>query len=156
DGRVLLRASDHRDDVPLFDRVRRDVDLLAVHEEVPVPHELPRLRARRGEPEPIHDVVEAPLEELEQRHAGDAAGALRRLEIASELILEDAVDPLDLLLLAQLQAVAGQLRLARLAVLPGREVALLDRALLRVAPLALEKQLHRLAAAKTANRSDVS
>ena len=77
---------------------------------------------------------------------------LRRFEVAAELILEHAVDALDLLLLAQLQAVADHLRLPRLAVLPRREVALLDRALLREAALALEEQLHRLAAAEPADR----
>jgi hypothetical protein len=93
---------------------------------------------------------------LQQRLAGDAAGPLRLLEVAAELVLEHAVDALDLLLLAQLHAVAGHLLLARLAVLAGREVALLDAALLRVAALALEEQLHALAAAETANGSDVS
>src|SRR5881628_2067072 len=63
------------------------------------------------------------VEQRQQRHAGDAARPLRRFEVAAELILEHAVDALDLLLFAQLQAVAGQLRLPRLAVLPGREVA---------------------------------
>src|SRR6185295_6478765 len=102
------------------------------------------------------DVVEPPFEQLEQRDAGDAAGAFRFLEVAAELILQHAVDALDLLLLAQLQAVARQLRLPRLAVLAGREVALLDRALLRVAALTLEEQLHRLAATQTANRTDIT
>src|SRR4029079_73316 len=104
----------------------------------------------------VDDVVETALEQLEQRDAGDAARPLRRLEVAPELILEDAVDTLDLLLLAELQAVSGELRLARLAVLPGREVALLDGALLGVAPLSLEEELHRLAAAQTADRTDIS
>ena len=87
--------------------------------------------------EPLKPMPPA-LEQLEQRDAGNPARALGRLEVSTKLIFEDAVDALDLLLLAQLQAVAGQLRLPRLAVLPGREVTLLDRALLRVAALALE------------------
>src|SRR5581483_6196581 len=90
------------------------------------------------------------------RLAGDAARALGLLEVPAELVLEHAVDALDLLLLAQLQTVAGQLRLAGLAVLPRREVALLDRALLGVAPFPLEEQLHRLAAAQTADRSNIT
>ena len=83
-----------------------------------------------AKPEAIGHVVETTLEQLQQRLAGDAARPLRLLEVAAELILEHAVDALHLLLLAQLHAVAGQLRLPRLAVLPWREVALLDRALL--------------------------
>jgi len=47
------------------------------------------------------------------------------------------VDALHLLLLAELQAVAGELRLACLAVLSRREIALLDCALLRVAAFPL-------------------
>ncbi len=156
DRGVLAAALPHRHDVARLHRERRDVHLAAVHREVAVAHELPRLRPRRGEAEAVGDVVEPPLEQLQQRLAGDAARPLRLLEVAPELVLEHAVDALDLLLLAQLHAVAGQLRLARLAVLPGREVALLDRALLRVAALALEEQLHPLAAAQAADRSDVS
>ena len=119
-------------------------------------HELPRLRPRRRQAEAVDDVVEPALEQLQQRLAGDAARPLGRLEVAAELILEHAVDALDLLLLAQLQAVAGELRLPRLAVLPRREVALLDRALLRVAALALQEELHRLAAAQPADRTDIT
>ena len=42
------------------------------------------------------------------------------------------------------------------AVLARRDVALLDRALVRVAPLALEKELHAFAPAQPADRTDVS
>src|SRR5262245_3059718 len=120
-----------------------------------VAHELSRLGPRRREAKAVDDVVEAPLEKLQERHAGDPARALGLLEVGAELILEHAVNALDLLLLAQLQAVARQLRLTRLAVLPRREVALLDRALLRVAALALQKELHRLTTAQPAHWSDI-
>ncbi len=123
---------------------------------MPVANELPRLRPRRRQPEAVDDVVEPALEQLEQRHAGNPARALGRLEVPAELILEHAVDALHFLLLAQLQAVTRQLRLPGLAVLSWREVALLNRALLRIAALPLEEQLHRLAAAQPANRSDIS
>src|SRR5262249_49877272 len=92
----------------------------------------------------------------QQRDAGDPARPLGGLEVAAELVLEHAVDALDLLLLAKLQAVAGELRLPRLAVLPGREGALLDRALFGLAALALEAQRHALAAAQTEDGSDVT
>src|SRR6478609_2895258 len=96
------------------------------------------------------------LEELEERLAGDAARSLRRLEIAAELVLEHTVDALDLLLLAQLQTVPDQLRLAQLPVLPRRQVALLNRALLRVAALPLQEELHAFAPAQPADRTDVT
>src|SRR5919109_593929 len=156
DRRVLLAAAEHGDDVALLDRVRRNIDLLPVHEEVSVAHELPRLRPGRRQPEPVGDVVEPTFEQLQERFARDAARAFGRLEIAAELVLEHAVDALHLLLLAKLQAVAGGLRLPRLAVLARREIALLDRTLLRIAAFPLEEQLHRLAAAQTADRTNVT
>ena len=85
DGRVLLRASEYRHHVALLYRVRRDVHLLAVDQEVSVAHELPRLRPRRREAEAVHDVVEAPFEQLQQRVAGDAARPLGCLEVVAEL-----------------------------------------------------------------------
>src|SRR5881409_3963300 len=117
DGRALLTAPEDRNDVTLPHRVRRDVDLLAVDEEVAMPDELARLRSGRRQSQPVHDVVQPALEKLQQHLAGDAAGPLRRLEVAAELVLEHSVNPLDLLLLAELKAVAGQLRLPRLPVL---------------------------------------
>src|SRR6185436_3556840 len=91
-----------------------------------------------------------------QRLAGDAARPIRHLEVAAELVLEHPVDALDLLLLAELQPVAHQLRLAQLAVLAQRQVALLDGALLRVAALSLEEEVHPFAPADPADRSDVT
>src|SRR5690606_28739333 len=112
DGRILEARLTDRHDVAGTDRVRRDVDLLAVHQEVAVAHELPRLCARRREARAIDDVVEPALEQLQQRLTRDAARPLGRLEVAPELVLEHAVDALDLLLLAQLDAVADDLRAA--------------------------------------------
>src|SRR5262245_61577163 len=156
DRRILLRASKDGDDVAFLHRVRRDVHLLAIHQEVAVADQLTGLRPRRRQSQPIDDVVEPPFQELEQRHAGYAARALGGLEVAAELILEHPVDALHLLLLAQLQAVASELRLPRLAVLSGREIALFDGALLRVAPFPLEEQLHRLTATETTNRTNIT
>jgi hypothetical protein len=79
-----------------------------------------RACARDGrQAEAVEHVVQAALQQLEQRLAGDAARPVRHLEVAAELVLEHAVDALDLLLLAQLQPVAHDLRLAQLAVLAG-------------------------------------
>src|SRR5207244_1332195 len=142
--------------VARLDRERRDVDLLAVHREVAVAHQLPRLRARGREAKAIGDVVQPPLEQLQQRLAGDAARPLRLLEVAAELVLQHTVNALDLLLLTQLHPVARELLLPRLPVLPRREVPFLDGALLRVAALTLQEQLHPLAAAQAADRSNVS
>ena len=72
------------------------------------------------------------------------------LEVEAELALEQAVDALDLLLLAKLHAVAEDLGTAA-AMLAGRVVAALDRALVLETAVALQKQLHALAPAEPAN-----
>src|SRR5690606_30543353 len=125
------------------------------HAEVTVTDELSRLVAGIREAHAVHDVVEAPLERDEKRLAGDAAGLLGEVEIAPELPLEDAVDPLDLLLLAKLHAVLGHL-VPPLAVLARRVVAPLDGALVRETALPLEEELHPLAPAHAADRTGIA
>src|SRR5207253_11401240 len=129
---------------------------LAVDREVAVPHQLARLGVIGREPHPIHDVVEPALEELDQHLAADALGAHCTEEVAAELPLGDAVDALDLLLLAQLLAVVGALAPPRLAVLTGRVAPALVAALVGVAALPLEEELHVLAPAQPADRSRVA
>ena len=113
--------------------------------------ELARLRARGGEAEPVDDVVETRLEHAQQVLAGDAALAVRLLVVGAELRLEQAVVAARLLLLAQLEQVLGLLDAAA-AVLARRVAAALDGALLGQAALALEEELHALAAALLALR----
>jgi hypothetical protein len=69
---------------------------------------------------------------------------------------EQTVDSARLLLFTQLQAVTDQFSLAILAMLAGNEVALFDRAFLRMAAFTLQKQFHALAPALPANRADIS
>src|SRR5438105_12110659 len=84
-----------------------NVDLAAVHPEVPVAAELAGLGAGLGEPGPADDVVEALLEELEQVLAGLALGRRTARVVAAELRLEEAVEAFHLLRLARLHAVRG-------------------------------------------------
>ena len=51
------------------------------------------------------DVIEARLQDLHQVSTGDAGHGLSAIEVAVELLLENAIDKLCLLLLAQLHAV---------------------------------------------------
>ena len=106
--------------------------------------------ARRREAEAEDDVVEAQLERPEQGLAGHAGVARRLDEVVAELLLEDAVDAADLLLLAKLQAVVADLAAAD-AVLARRRRAPLERALLGVAAAALEEELQPFAAAEPAD-----
>src|SRR4051794_9421535 len=142
-----------RDHVVLPHLERGDVDALAVHLEVPVAHQLASLRARRREAEPVDDVVQPQLQHPQQVLAGDAAALAGLLVVRAELPLEDAVVAARLLLLAQLQQVLRLLGAAA-AVLARRISPPFDGALLGQAALALEKQLHVLAAALLAFGAD--
>ena len=73
-------------------------------------HQLSGLIVRRRETEANDNVIEAPLQLGEQVVAGDTLLACRLFEVAPELVFEDSVDSLHLLLLAQLKAVAHNLR----------------------------------------------
>src|SRR5204863_4070302 len=108
------------------------------------------LGARRGESEPEDDVVQPSLEIDEQQLAGDPLLAIGRFEGQAELLFKQAIHPLDLLLLPELDAVTLQLDPA-LPVLAGGEVALLDGALLGEAAVPLQEQLHPLPAAEPAD-----
>src|SRR5262249_25609390 len=88
--------------------------------------------------------------------AGDALHARGLVVVAAELALGDSVDALDLLLLTQLLAVVRQLLAPRLAVLPGRVGAPLEAALVGVAAIALQEELHVFSTAQTANGTNVT
>src|SRR5690349_2472010 len=120
-----------------LDQERRDVHVLAVDAHVAVTHELARRRAVRREAEPIDDVVEARLEQLQQGLAGDALRRGGLGEIQTELTLEDSVDSARLLLLAELLPVVRLLGAAILAVLAGSVAPPLHRALVAEAALSL-------------------
>src|SRR5690349_702042 len=117
-----------------------DVDLALVDAEMAVAHQLARLGARVREAEPEDHVVEALLEELEQVLARLAFRRAAPRVVAAELRLEQPVEALDFLLLAQLYAVLGELG-APLPVLAGRIGAALDGALVGVAAVALQVHL---------------
>src|SRR5262245_55344998 len=146
----------HLDRVVGAHQVRRDVDPAAVDLEVAVPHQLARLGVVAGEAHPVDHVVEPALEQLDEVVAGHALPARRLVVVAAELALGDPVDALDLLLLAQLLAVVRPLAPARLAVLTRRIRPPLVAALVGVAALALEEELHVFAAAQPADGSDVT
>src|SRR5205085_8047416 len=114
-----------------------------------VAHELPGLRARVGEAEAEDDVVEALLEVHQQIFAGLALGRRAAVVVAAELRLEQPVEALHLLLLAELHAVLGELG-AALAVLARRVRTALDGALVRVAAVALQVHLEVFTPADTA------
>src|SRR5437868_6198789 len=103
----------------------------------------------------MHGVVEAALEEREHLFARAALAAARLLEVAAELALEHAVGAPHLLLLAKTHGVFAELD-AALAVLTRRVRTARIGALLRVAALSLEIELHAFTAADLANGTNVA
>ena len=93
------------DDVVLGDLVGRHVDVLAVHGEVTVGHQLASLAAGACQTSAVDDVVQAGLEQDDQVVTGLARAAVRLLVVAAELTLENTVGVLSLLLLLQLEQV---------------------------------------------------
>src|SRR5437660_2324455 len=150
DADDLLALVLDRDDVAHPHLEGGDVDLALVDAEVPVAHQLAGLGAGVGEAEAEDDVVEPLLEIRQEILAGLALRRAAPQVVAAELRLEQAVEPLHLLLLAQLHAVLGELG-AALAVLAGRIRAALDGALVRVAAVALQIHLEVFAPADAAS-----
>src|SRR5467141_2879774 len=155
DANDLARLLLHRDHVAHLHLEAGDVDLAVVDAEVAVAHELARLGPGVGESEAEDHVVEALLEELEQVLAGLALGRAAPQVVAAELRLQEAVEALHLLLLAELHAVLGELG-APLAVLARRVGTALDGALVRVAAVALQVHLQIFSPADPAGRLRVA
>src|SRR5580704_11704723 len=116
---------------------------------MPVTNDLPCLRQRAGEAETIDDVIEPALEQHQQILAGDAVHPLSHREVCRELRFHQAVNALNLLLLAQPNREFGETR-TRLSVRAGRIIAPLDRALVAVASLSLEEEFQSFAPTQAA------
>src|SRR5712691_9812386 len=159
-GRHLLEivrraaALGHSDGIARLDRVARGLGLAAVHRDVAVRDELPRLRPGLREAGAIHGVVEAPFEVDEKRLARGAGDFSGTIECVLHLALEHAVHAPSLLLLAKLKREVAHLA-AALLVHARRRRALLEGAL-GEALLTLEEELHALAAAYPADRTGVA
>src|SRR5829696_3316632 len=149
------RVWPHRDHVLLAELVRGDVHAAAVDGPMPVQDHLARLAPGAGESEADQDVVEARLEQSQQVLAGHAGLPAGLGVVVAELLLEHTVVAARLLLLAQLHAVL-RLPRAATAVVTGRIRATLDAALVGQAALALQEELHALAAALLALRSRIA
>src|SRR5206468_3250152 len=125
------------------------------HLDVAVRHHLPTLATGSGHAQPEDHVVQAALQQLQQILAGHALLGLRPGEVPTELCLENAVDPLGLLLFPELQAVGCRLAPPE-SVLPRWVVPALDGALLGEAARALQEELDALAPALPAYRDVIS
>src|SRR5260221_6762011 len=117
------------------------------------------MRPRIGQAQAVNHVIQARLEQAEQVRAGEARTALRFLEIAGELTLQDAVDATGLLLLTKLSGIvriAATTELGVLAVLPRRVGAPFDGTLGGHAARPLQKQLFAFTATKPTDGSNIT
>ncbi len=85
-----------------------------VDRDVAVANHLAGLSPALAEAKPMHDVVEPALQQRHERVARVSLALDRFVKILAELAFEHAVIVLDLLLLAQVHAVVGELAAALL------------------------------------------
>src|SRR5690554_5110651 len=113
DAHLLLGLLRQGDRVAGLDLVGRQVHGLAVDRHAAVRDQLAGRRAGDREAHAVDDVVEARLQELQQVLTRVALLGRSLLVVVAELALQQAVDTLDLLLLAKLEGVVGQLAATR-------------------------------------------
>src|SRR5690606_1028772 len=116
----LLGAVTHFDLVADLNLVGRNVDALAVDQDMAMRHELARSKHGRHELGAIHDRVQTTLEQADQVLAGVAldAGSFG-VEALERLFRNRTIIALQLLLGAELQTIVRELALAALTMLAG-------------------------------------
>src|ERR1043166_2848565 len=155
---VLTAAFFDRNHVTGLHLIRRNINLLFIHQHVPVIDELPRLASRSRKAGAIHGIVQTALEQEQKVLARDALLTRGALKVVSKLSFEDKVDALDLLLFAQLLAVPCQsfATTHRVAMLSRRlGPAFLDRTRRLVTAISLEEKFCTFAAAQAAHRISI-
>ena len=114
-GTAALLDLDH---IAHANQIGGDVDLMAIDGEMGVVHQLTGLAAGHGEAQTIHHIVQTTLYQAQQVLAGLAGHGGSLLIVSMELLLQNAIDELDLLLLVELDGVLALLQ--RLATLGDR------------------------------------
>lgn len=102
---ALLAVLVQGDNVAYLNSVGRDINSLAVHTEMTVRNELTSFASCASHAHSENNVVESGLEELQKVLTGDALFLGSQLIVVVELLLENAVDELELLLLLELGSV---------------------------------------------------
>ena len=120
----LLDAFAEGDDVADLNRVRRTVNLLAVHEHMAVRAELTGAPNGAREASATQDIVQTKLKQLQQHFAGVTRAATCFAHIAAELSLKDVVVEANLLLLILADAVVLLATTAEAVHTRGGELAL--------------------------------
>ena len=68
----LLAAFAPADGIAFFNQDGRDIGLVAVQHDMPVPHQLPGLGTGIGKAQAVDDVIQPPLQQHQQIFAGNA------------------------------------------------------------------------------------
>ena len=126
-----------------------------IDHEVAVQNQLARLVSRIGKTESVDDIVQSPLKKHEEVLSGDALLLIRLFKGDSELVLQEAIDPPDLLLLPELGSVIREL-FPGLTMLPWRITPAIDSTFLGIAPLSLKKEFEVFPPTQTTDRLRVS
>ena len=93
-GNALLANSNN---ITGLDQVAGDVNAAAIDSEMTVVHQLASLTAGVSEAQTINNVVQTTLDGDQQVVTGLAGGSVCHLVVVTELLLQNAVDELDLL-----------------------------------------------------------
>src|SRR5260370_674879 len=99
-----------------------DVHAMAVHVDVPVADDLPRLAPRRGESQAVDHVVQTPLQLLQEQLAGHTGLTRGFFGIITELVVWHELDAVGLLLVAVLKDMTRDVRCGVFSMLAGRVV----------------------------------
>ena len=103
-GSALLANSDH---VAGLDQVAGDVHAATVYGEVAVVDQLTGLTAGVSKAQTVNNVIQSALNQAQQVLTGVTTLTGSLLVVVTELLLLDAIDKLDLLLLSQLSRIPG-------------------------------------------------
>ena len=133
DLRVLRHFFFEADDLVDANFIRRNVDLLAVDEDVAVIHQLACSPNGAGEAEAVNHVVQTALQQLKQYVTGNALAVEGAFDVAAHLFLENVVAEAKLLLLFQTLTKLGLFAATRFGTMLTRRVrtTLLDAVILR-------------------------
>src|SRR5690242_2613799 len=111
-------------------------------------HQLAGLGSRCSQPEPVNDVVQ-PLFKVQQQCLARNAFATHGLfKVVTKLVLQNLIEPPNLLLFPKLDPIPLGLGAARFSMLAWREVSLFNGTLVGQTALALQKELLPFPAAK--------
>jgi hypothetical protein len=118
-------------------------------------HKLPCFISRIGKTQPVDHIVQSPFQKYEENLSCDAFLAVRLFKGVMELVLQDAIQPFDLLFFPKLVPVIRGLSSA-LAMLTRVVISPVNSAFLRIASLPFQKEFEGFPPTQTTNRFRIS